>query len=248
MDANWRPSQGSDPAAVGDWRAQLQPEERSRVVNQILDAMMKNPPLSVPGRLNQLQMIAEAIEDKFYAQATNHSDYVRKISLKVVSIETNGQQAHGNAQVIPNQNDSDGQQTHQMWIRMHRMIFHGVSSSTSAESSAETGDAGADYWQEEIYQMVKILKDQYFAELSLVFNKMCVKLQHVESIIPLPIPSEQYDKLKRFTMMLERILRMLQISKASIQPYMRYSVPENEKRIIEILNAARKITQPQVKP
>uniref|UniRef100_A0A453MK48 Uncharacterized protein n=2 Tax=Triticinae TaxID=1648030 RepID=A0A453MK48_AEGTS len=31
MDANWRPTQGSDPAALGDWRAQLQPEARSRV-------------------------------------------------------------------------------------------------------------------------------------------------------------------------------------------------------------------------
>jgi hypothetical protein len=44
MDANWQPVQGSNPpagvdlnapAAGGDWRAQLQPEERSRIVNEM---------------------------------------------------------------------------------------------------------------------------------------------------------------------------------------------------------------------
>ena len=42
-NANWRPTQGSDPAAGvdpnapagGDWRAQLQPEARSRIVNKM---------------------------------------------------------------------------------------------------------------------------------------------------------------------------------------------------------------------
>jgi hypothetical protein len=48
-NANWRPTQGSDPAAAaaaaagvdpnapagGDWRAQLQPEARSRIVNKM---------------------------------------------------------------------------------------------------------------------------------------------------------------------------------------------------------------------
>ena len=48
--ANWRPTQGADPAAVaaaggvdpnaaapagGDWRTQLQPETRSRMVNKM---------------------------------------------------------------------------------------------------------------------------------------------------------------------------------------------------------------------
>lgn len=45
--ANWRPTQGPDPSAVagvdpnaalptgGDWRAQLQPEARSRIVKKM---------------------------------------------------------------------------------------------------------------------------------------------------------------------------------------------------------------------
>ena len=38
MDPNWRPAQGSNPtaaAAGGDWRAQLQPEARSNIVNKM---------------------------------------------------------------------------------------------------------------------------------------------------------------------------------------------------------------------
>ena len=123
-----------------------------------------------------------------------------------------------------------------------------VSSSTSADSTAQTGDEDedADYWQEEIYQMVKIMKDQYFADLSELFNKVCVKLQHVESMIRPPIPSEQYDRMKSFKTMLERILQMLQISKSIIQPAMRDRVPQYEKQIITILNCLRKPVQPQV--
>uniref|UniRef100_A0A452ZXP9 Uncharacterized protein n=1 Tax=Aegilops tauschii subsp. strangulata TaxID=200361 RepID=A0A452ZXP9_AEGTS len=40
---------------------------------------------------------------------------------------------------------------------------------------------------------VKSLKDQYFAELSELFNKLSVKLQHVDNIIPPQNPSEKYS-------------------------------------------------------
>uniref|UniRef100_A0A8R7RBT3 Mediator of RNA polymerase II transcription subunit 15a n=1 Tax=Triticum urartu TaxID=4572 RepID=A0A8R7RBT3_TRIUA len=94
--------------------------------------------------------------------------------------------------------------------------------------------------------MIKRLKDQYFAELSELFNKMCVKLQHVDSIIPPQISSEQYDRMKSFKTMLERILQMLQIGKSSVQPAMRDKVPRYEKQIISILNSQRKPVQPQI--
>ncbi|KAF7076483.1 hypothetical protein CFC21_081121 [Triticum aestivum] len=427
MDANWRPTQGSDPAALGDWRAQLQPEARSRVVNKILETLRKVLPVSVPDELNELQEVARQFEDKIYTEATNQSDYVRKISLKMVSMETNRQQAHGNAQVIPNQNNSapalppqgrnqaqttkrqssqqpmmqmlsglhpgqstipqtqpmamqsatqsgtqqnqlnfvqqsvqsllhqpqqtvgrqqqqahpsihqqpslhsqqpniplqqqqqqlmghqpnlqqdqligqhngavemqeqqrlpvqsnillNVQQTQQMLNQPYMLLHqtHQLGSQANMASlqhqqllgtvpymllqqnnmdpiqaqrglqevsSSSHEDADADYWQEEIYQMVKMLKDQYFADLSELFNKICVKLQHVESIIPPPIPSEQYDRMKSFKTLLERILQMLQISKSIIQPAMRDRVPQYEKQIITILNCLRKAVQPQV--
>ncbi|XP_051207945.1 mediator of RNA polymerase II transcription subunit 15a [Lolium perenne] len=118
-NANWRPTQGSDPAAAaaaaagvdpnapagGDWRTQLQPEARSRIVNKIMETLKKHLPVSVPEGLNELQKIAVRFEEKIYTAATNQSDYLRKISLKMLSMETKTQQGPGNAQVIPNQNN-----------------------------------------------------------------------------------------------------------------------------------------------
>ncbi|KAF7111805.1 hypothetical protein CFC21_111770 [Triticum aestivum] len=120
MDANWRPTQGSDPAAGaggvdpgappppagGDWRAGLQPDARARIVNKITETLKKHLPASAPDGVNELQKIAVRFEEKIYTAATNQSDYLRKISLKMLSMETKTQQAAGNAQVIPNQNNS----------------------------------------------------------------------------------------------------------------------------------------------
>ncbi|KAF8657653.1 hypothetical protein HU200_059805 [Digitaria exilis] len=111
--ANWRPTQGADSAAYaaaapagGDWRTQLQPEGRSRVVNKIVETLEKHLPVSVPEGLSELHKIAVWFEEKIYTEATNQYDYLREISLKLLSMEsqTNTQQNPGNAQVIPNQN------------------------------------------------------------------------------------------------------------------------------------------------
>ncbi|VAH54547.1 unnamed protein product [Triticum turgidum subsp. durum] len=100
----WRPIQGSDPAAVaaaagvdpnappltgGDWRPQLQPEARSRIVNKITECLKKHLPVSVPEGLNELQKFAVRSEEKIYTAATSQADYLRKISLKILSMEKN---------------------------------------------------------------------------------------------------------------------------------------------------------------
>ncbi|XP_066331191.1 mediator of RNA polymerase II transcription subunit 15a-like isoform X1 [Miscanthus floridulus] len=119
--ANWRPTQGADPAAVAaaggvdpnaaapagsDWRTQLQPEARHRIVNKIMETLKKHLPVSIPEGLTELHKIAVRFEEKIYTAATNQTDYLRKISLKMLSMEsqTKTQQNPGNAQVIPNQN------------------------------------------------------------------------------------------------------------------------------------------------
>ncbi|XP_051195620.1 uncharacterized protein [Lolium perenne] len=223
MDANWRLTQGPDPAAVGggvdpnarsggDWL--LQPEDRSRVVNKIVETLR----MHLPEGLDELQRIAVRLEENFYGVATNQADYLRKICLKMLSVEAETQQAPGNAQVIPNQNNP-GQ--------------------VSEDSTAQTGHAGAGDWQEEIYQKIRSLKEQHFAELNELFNKLSVKLQHVDSVVPCPAPSELYERMESFKIMLGGILRMLQISKSSIQPAQRDMVPLYEKHIINILTARR---------
>uniref|UniRef100_A0ACD5Z810 Uncharacterized protein n=1 Tax=Avena sativa TaxID=4498 RepID=A0ACD5Z810_AVESA len=144
------------------------------------------------------------------------TDYWRKISRKMLSVETETQQAPGNARVILNQN---------------------YAAQAPEDSTAQTGHADAGDWQEEIYQMINRLKDQHFAELNELFNKISVKLQHVDNIIPPQMPSEPYERMKNFNIMLGRILHILQISKNNIQPALRDRVPQYEKQIISILNA-----------
>ncbi|KAF0900847.1 hypothetical protein E2562_035482 [Oryza meyeriana var. granulata] len=43
---------------------------------------------------------------------------------------------------------------------------------------------------------VKNLKDQYFAELNDLHNKISLKLQHVDNMPPPQKPTDQYEKMK----------------------------------------------------
>ncbi|MED6123609.1 Mediator of RNA polymerase II transcription subunit 15a [Stylosanthes scabra] len=94
MDSNnWRPNQSNEPTMdTSDWRSQLMPESRNRIVNKIMETLKKHLP--VPGgteRLGEVQSIAQRFEEKIYAAATSQTDYLRKISMKMLTIETKSQ-------------------------------------------------------------------------------------------------------------------------------------------------------------
>ncbi|URE30090.1 hypothetical protein MUK42_17947 [Musa troglodytarum] len=96
MEGNsWRPAQGESAAASdagsADWRTQLQPEARHRIVNKIMETLKRHLPISVPEGLNELQKIAIRFEEKIYTAASNQPDYLRKISLKMLSMENKSQ-------------------------------------------------------------------------------------------------------------------------------------------------------------
>ncbi|CAL9108334.1 unnamed protein product [Musa textilis] len=96
MEGNsWRPAQGESAAASdsgsADWRTQLQPEARHRIVNKIMESLKRHLTISVPEGLNELQKIAIQFEEKIYTAASNQSDYLRRISLKLLSMENNSQ-------------------------------------------------------------------------------------------------------------------------------------------------------------
>ncbi|XP_072150439.1 uncharacterized protein [Setaria viridis] len=272
--ANWRPTQGADPAAVaaaggvdpnaaapagGDWRTQLQPEARSRIVNKIMETLKKHLPVSVPEGLSELQKIAVRFEEKIYTAATNQSDYLRKISLKMLSMEN-----PGNAQVIPNQNppgpvpeeeheeefDREPEpedQQHEPELPEGFEDAPGLppQGTNPAQSSviplmSQTGQTGAGDLQEELYQMIKSLKDQYFAELNDLYNKVSMKIQHVDNHMPAQKSSDQYEEMNSFKALLERTLYFLQVNKSSIQPGFREKIPIYERQIVNILNAQRR--------
>ncbi|XP_011044901.1 PREDICTED: mediator of RNA polymerase II transcription subunit 15a-like isoform X9 [Populus euphratica] len=103
MDANnWRPAApGGEPVMdTGDWRAQLQPESRQRIVNKIMETLKRHLPFTGQEGLQELKKIAVRFEEKIYTAATNQSDYLRKISLKMLTMETKSQNT------IPTGNDN----------------------------------------------------------------------------------------------------------------------------------------------
>ncbi|PIA53271.1 hypothetical protein AQUCO_00900092v1 [Aquilegia coerulea] len=103
---NWRPAQAGGVAAAGepnnnnntsmgvegpDWRSQLQADSRQRIVNKIMDTLKRHLPISGPEGLLELKKIAVRFEEKIYTAATSQSDYLRKISLKMLTMETKSQ-------------------------------------------------------------------------------------------------------------------------------------------------------------
>uniref|UniRef100_K3YK80 Mediator complex subunit 15 KIX domain-containing protein n=1 Tax=Setaria italica TaxID=4555 RepID=K3YK80_SETIT len=94
-----------------DWRSQLQPAARNRIVNKIMETLTKHIPVPppLPEDLIELRKIAVRFEDKMYAAASSQSDYLRKIALKMLAVETYTKTQHnpGNAQVSPILKPSD---------------------------------------------------------------------------------------------------------------------------------------------
>ncbi|KAK2967227.1 hypothetical protein RJ640_000663, partial [Escallonia rubra] len=98
-------TQGGELVAMdaGDWRNQLQADSRQRIVNKINQFVLifnvfrmetLKGKISFSGgqeELQELKKIAVRFEEKTYTAATSQSDYLRKISLKMLTIETKSQ-------------------------------------------------------------------------------------------------------------------------------------------------------------
>ncbi|CAO2820787.1 unnamed protein product [Amaranthus hypochondriacus] len=99
MDSNnWRSTDEAPPAMDGgDWRSQLQSESRQRIVNKIMDTLKRHVPFSGEEGLQELRQIAIRFEEKIYMTALNQSDYLRKISLKMLTMESKSQNNPTNA-------------------------------------------------------------------------------------------------------------------------------------------------------
>ncbi|KAL3516396.1 hypothetical protein ACH5RR_023298 [Cinchona calisaya] len=111
-------------------------------------------------------------------------------------------------------------------------------SSTSLDSTAQTGNASGGDWQEEVYQKIKSMKDMYFLELNEMYMKIAGKLQQHDSLPQQP-RNEQLEKLKFFKLMLDRLIGFLRSTKNDIQPSHKEKFGSYEKQIINILNSNR---------
>ncbi|GMN49941.1 hypothetical protein TIFTF001_019089 [Ficus carica] len=81
-----RPVEDGLPADI-DWKIRLQPEARQRIVNKIVETLKKHTTFSGVEGLDELKKIAKRFEEKIYTEATTQNDYLRKISLKMLTME-----------------------------------------------------------------------------------------------------------------------------------------------------------------
>ncbi|KAI3692441.1 hypothetical protein L6452_32257 [Arctium lappa] len=98
MDAsNWGPTPGGNAGGgdssieSGDWRSKLQADSREMILNNIVGTLKRLVPFSGHEGLQELKKIAMRFEEKIYTAATSQSDYLQKISLKMLTMETGSQ-------------------------------------------------------------------------------------------------------------------------------------------------------------
>ncbi|KAI4383923.1 hypothetical protein MLD38_009706 [Melastoma candidum] len=108
---NWRPSpatqggagggggEGADapPPEAGDWRSELSADSRDRIVSKIMETLKKHLPVSGTEGLSELKKIAVRFEEKIYHVSSSQPDYLRKISLKMLTMESKSQNTIPNA-------------------------------------------------------------------------------------------------------------------------------------------------------
>ncbi|XP_018440062.1 mediator of RNA polymerase II transcription subunit 15a isoform X2 [Raphanus sativus] len=104
---NWRPDlPNGDPSMdTGDWRSQLPPDSRQKILNKIMETLKKHLPHSGTDGVNELRRIAARFEEKIFNGAVTQSDYLRKISMKMLTMETKSQNATGSSSSIPAANN-----------------------------------------------------------------------------------------------------------------------------------------------
>ncbi|KAI3873765.1 hypothetical protein MKX03_009850 [Papaver bracteatum] len=79
---------------AADWKTLLQPGSRQGMVTKIVETLKRHLPITGSEGLVELDKIAVRFEEKIFAAAASQSDYLRKISLKLLTMET---KSHTNA-------------------------------------------------------------------------------------------------------------------------------------------------------
>ncbi|KAJ0257100.1 Mediator complex subunit 15 [Hirschfeldia incana] len=128
-----------------DWRTQLQSDARESIVNMITEALKKQHlPFSGPEGVYEHRKIASRFEDKVFNTAANLNDYLRKISLEVLTIENTVKRAADPLISIPDANNttpfsSAGKGNVDVGSLMDNNSLR-PSSLPSRESALDTGD------------------------------------------------------------------------------------------------------------
>lgn len=75
-----------------NWRDGLLQDSRNKIVGRIMETLQRSTPLSGLDGTIELWRIANRFEEKIFYAASDQSDYLRKIALKMLNLETRGVQ------------------------------------------------------------------------------------------------------------------------------------------------------------
>ncbi|KAK1563604.1 hypothetical protein Q3G72_029883 [Acer saccharum] len=90
---NLKPTPQGDQECSMDWRNELLPHLREKVVSRVRETLEKHFPcsISVSEEVSErIMKMAIRFEEKVFSCASSWSDYLRKISLKMVSLKFKG--------------------------------------------------------------------------------------------------------------------------------------------------------------
>ncbi|XVF24720.1 hypothetical protein REPUB_Repub13aG0151600 [Reevesia pubescens] len=134
--SNLKPKPPSEKPGMetGDWRTQLQSNARQRIVNKILDTLKRHLPFSGQEGLNELRKIAVRFEEKMFIASTSQSDYLRRISLKLLTMDVKSQNTAENSGKSSNLLDSC--KHFEGWQQLFHQNFANDSASTGVGISA----------------------------------------------------------------------------------------------------------------
>ncbi|XP_076921146.1 mediator of RNA polymerase II transcription subunit 15a-like [Bidens hawaiensis] len=116
-------------------------------------------------------------------------------------------------------------------------------SSTSSDSTAQTGHPNSGDWQEEVYQKVKAMKDKYFQELADMYRICRARLQQHDSFSQ-PPNGDQVERLKKYKHTLECCMKFLKLLKNNITLNHKETLGVYEKEIVNLITSQRRKLAP----
>ncbi|KAL5707786.1 hypothetical protein ACHQM5_018647 [Ranunculus cassubicifolius] len=83
------------------WQTLFKDDSRQRIVSKILDTSVKHHPIWGPAEFLEATEFAVRFEEIVYTIATNESDYLHKITLKILSMEVNESPPTNLVDIVP---------------------------------------------------------------------------------------------------------------------------------------------------
>ncbi|XP_055800628.1 mediator of RNA polymerase II transcription subunit 15a-like, partial [Solanum dulcamara] len=141
----------------GDWRTHFLPESRRRIAIKIMETLKRHAPVHVQDRGQKVMEIAVKFEEKMYNAAKSQDDYLKKISLKMLKMETNYQNPLTNS-LHPN-TASSGLNAHGQEMTMEATSYEATSGPEDSDKEAMEEEDG-NVSKEDVVEEVVVRKEQ----------------------------------------------------------------------------------------